>query len=187
MRLIGGLILGATVLFGTAGCEEGDWLGPVERGLRAAVNGWDMWTTDAVQPYEDPMPPAVEGTVATDGIPSFESAMATFEKFSPDVRKERAALTYRRYCYHCHGQAGDARVIVGESLEIKPTDLRISDVQSKSDQELFEHLRTGGELMLPLAATLAPIEMILAIEHLRTLKNRPSKPFFKPQFDEPIR
>jgi hypothetical protein len=48
------------------GLDKGDWLGPVERGLRAAFNGWDMWSTEAVRPYEDPMPQKVEGTVATE-------------------------------------------------------------------------------------------------------------------------
>ncbi len=168
------------------GCEDGDWLGPVERGLRGALNGWDMWDGDAVRPYEDPMPKTVKGTVPTTGRVSFEKSAAAFNAMPSIKRKERAALTYRRYCHHCHGPNGDGRIIVGESLELAPTDLRSDDVQSQSDEELFEHLQTGGGLMLPFAATLSPLEMLLSIEYMRTLKDRPSKPYFQPKYTEPL-
>jgi hypothetical protein len=96
-------------------------------------------------------------------------------------------LTYRRYCHHCHGKNGDGRTIVGESLDIAPTDLRHVDVQSRDTSALFAHLRSGGELMVPLAQTMSPAEMLLSIEHLRTLRDRPSEPFFEPAYTEPIR
>lgn len=172
-------------LFGT-GCEEGDWLGPVERGLRDAVNGWDMWATDAVRPYEEEMPPIVEGTVPTNDQFSFENGRIELNRLSGKMRKSRSSLTYRRYCHHCHGPNGDGRIIVGESLEIPPTDLRLPKVQSKTDRELFDHLKTGGDLMLPFAATMSPLEMLLAVDHVRTLKDRPSTPYYKPKNPKPI-
>jgi mono/diheme cytochrome c family protein len=177
------LLLAALVL----GCDSGDWLGPMERGFRAAFNGWDMWTTEAVRPYEDPMPERVEGTRPVTDEFSLQAGRAALEPLSPADRKKKSALTYRRYCHHCHGPNGDGRIIVGESHEMKPTDLRSQRVQTKSDEALFQHLQTGGELMLPLAATMSPLEMLLAIEYLRTLKGRPSEPYFKPKFTAPIR
>jgi hypothetical protein len=79
------------------------------------------------------------------------------------------------------------RIIVGESYDFEPADLRTEYVQSLSDQDLFDHLKEGGDLMLPLAATLSPLEMFFAIDHVRTLKDRPSKPHFSPKYEEPIR
>jgi hypothetical protein len=169
------------------GCEDGDWLGPVERGLRGAVNGWDMWATESVRPYEDPMPPPVVGAVAVERAFSFETGAREVAAMPAEQREERGALTYRRYCHHCHGVNGDGRTIVGESLDIRPTDLRGVDVQSRDTRALYQHLQSGGELMVPLAQTMSPAEMLLSIEHLRTLRDRPSEPFFEPAYTEPIR
>lgn len=168
------------------GCEEGDWLGPFERGLRGMVNGWDMWATEAVRPYEEEMPGDIEGAVSIDGLEKFERGRISVEKLSAEQRKNRGKLSYRRYCHHCHGPRGDGRIIVGESLEIPPTDLRQSSVQSKSNEELIEHLKSGGDLMLPLSATMSPVEMYLAIEHLRTLQGKPTRPYYSPKSAAPI-
>jgi hypothetical protein len=157
------LFLVPTVL----GCDSGDWLGPMERGFRAAFNGWDMWSTEMVRPYEEPMPRRVEGTVPVTDEFSLRAGRAALEQLSPADRKKKSALTYRRYCHHCHGPNGDGRIIVGESLETRPADLRSVRVQAKTDEALFDHIQRGGELMLPLAATLSPLEMLLTIEYLR--------------------
>jgi mono/diheme cytochrome c family protein len=179
-------LLLTSILLLTA-CEKVYEDGPFERGARAALNGWDMWDTPAVRPYEEPMPATPEGAVQTEDRFSFERGEADLEAVPADKRRERGALTYRRYCYHCHGPNGDGRIIVGESHELKPTDLRSETVQAKTDQALFTHLKEGGKLMLPLAATLSPLEMLLVIGHVRTLKDRPSEPYYKPKFTEPIR
>ena len=44
--------------------EQGDYLGPAERWARWALDGWDMWATDMVRPYEHPLPAA-----PTEGCP----------------------------------------------------------------------------------------------------------------------
>ncbi|MBW2277001.1 MAG: cytochrome c [Deltaproteobacteria bacterium] len=169
-----------------AGCEDGDWLGPVERGIRAGVNGWDMWATDAVRPYEQPQPPVVPGTVPQDRWYSFAAGAEEIEAIPVAERRERAATAYRRFCHHCHGPNGDGRIIVGESLEIKPTDLRGDKVQRLKDRQIFEHVRGGGELMLPLAQTMSPRDILLTVGHLRTLRAAESKPHFEPQYTKPI-
>ena len=180
-------IAGIFVLsFCAIGCAEGDWLGPVERGLRGAMDGWDMWDTDAVRPYEDPMPALVPGTVPTVDRTSFQAGQQGLKALSPQARQARAARSYRRYCHHCHGQNGDGRIIVGESLDIPPADLRLDEIQSKSDRVLFDHLKSGGKLMVPLAATMTPLEMLLAIEHVRALKDRPTGAHFAPKHQEPL-
>lgn len=182
------LALAASIaMFLFTACENGYEDGPFERGVRTALNGWDMWDTPVVRPYENPMPATPEGSVPTEDRFSFEAGQRSFRELSVEKQSARSSLTYRRYCHHCHGPNGDGRIIVGESHQLKPTDLRQPRIQSMSDRALFNHIQEGGELMLPLAATLSPLEMLLAIEHVRTLEDRPSKPYFKPQFTEPIR
>ena len=67
----GAAALAVLAALALAGCDRGDWAGSVERVAREAVNGWDMWETDAVQPHEKPMPPSVSGSAPqmfTDGF-----------------------------------------------------------------------------------------------------------------------
>lgn len=174
------------VVFASLGCENGDWLGPVERGLRSGVNGWDMWATESVRPYENPMPAAVPGTrPITPGL-DFKQARVAVHGLKADEREERAALTYRRFCHHCHGPNGDGRIIVGESLDIKPADLRASKVQSKTDRAIYSHIVSGGELMVPFQATMSPVDMMLAVEYVRTLSSKPGKPYFPRRHTKPI-
>ena len=180
------LIFLIAILLATTGCEDGDWLGPMERGMRAAFDGWDMWATDAVRPYEDPMPSTVPGTIPTDGIVSFETAQKQAQSMSPGDSQMRADLVYRRFCHHCHGPNGDGRIIVGESLDIAPKDLGSLTVQRKSDKQLFQHLETGGRLMVPLLETMSKEDMILVIGKIRSLKGSASRPYFKTQFDTPL-
>ena len=180
------MVLGIVTVSVTA-CEKGYEDGPFERGARTALNGWDMWDTPSVRPYEAPMPDTPEGSVPTEDRFSYKTSETALKNLDPQKRTAKAALTYRRYCHHCHGPNGDGRIIVGESHEYKPADLRQPRIQQMDDRALFKHIEEGGQLMLPLGATLSPLEMRLAIEYLRTLKNKPSTPYFKPQFTEPIR
>lgn len=182
--------LGILVLFLSLlglGCENGYQAGPFERGARAALNGFDMWATESVRPYEDPMPQRPEGSVQTEDLYSMEKGLTDLRKLSKSDRLKKSGLSYRRYCYHCHGPNGDGRIIVGESHEFNPADLRSVHTQAMTDEAIFSHVENGGELMLPLAATLSPVEIMLVIDHIRTLKDNPSTPHFKAQFTEPIR
>ena len=40
--------LALLVLLSLTACDKGDYLGGAERATREALNGWDMWATDAV-------------------------------------------------------------------------------------------------------------------------------------------
>lgn len=170
-----------------AGCQEGDWLGPLERGARSAFNGWDMWDAESVRAYEGSLPPTPAGVVPRRGPEGgYALGCEGFERIPLDARAERAATAYRRYCHHCHGPNGDGRVIVGESLDIPPADLRSLRVQAMSDEEIHRHLVSGGELMVPLEQTICPTGMRLVIEHVRTLEGAPSAPYYRPQSTAPL-
>jgi mono/diheme cytochrome c family protein len=165
-------------------CDRGDYLGGAERATREAVNGWDMWETEAVQPHETPMPLPVDGTVAVNGAPGFEQAQQQLAAMEPDARRQRAELVYRRFCHHCHGPNGDGRIIVGESFGVRPPDLRAPEIQALSDEYLYDHISDG---ILPLAPIMTPQDRLLAIDRLRALADAPSEPLFKPRNVEPLR
>jgi hypothetical protein len=170
--------------FSLTACDRGDYLGGAERATREAVNGWDMWETDAVQPHEKPMPLPVQGTVAVNGAPDFEQAQLQVFAMDPAARKQRSELVYRRFCHHCHGPNGDGRIIVGESFGVRPPDLRAPEIQALSDEYLYDHISYG--ILLPLAPIMTPQDRLLAIDRLRALADAPSEPLFERRNVEPL-
>ncbi len=178
--------LAALVLLALAGCDRGDWFGPLERGARAVLMAWDMWATDSVRPYETPMPSTPEGSVPAGGTHGFDEAREQWRSLTDEQRAEGGALAYRRYCHHCHGASGDGRIIVGESLDVPPPDLRDASVQDQTNEQLYEAVAGGLDVMVPLETTMTPLEIMLAIDHVRRLEGEPSQPYFAPQSTEPI-
>ena len=167
-------------------CDKGDYLGGAERATREAVNGWDMWETDAVQPHEKPMPLPVHGTVAVNGAPGFDQARQQIGEMASPARQQRAELVYRRFCHHCHGPNGDGRSIVGESFDVQPPDLRAPEVQARSDRQLYDHLSNGTDVLIPLAPIMTPQDRLLAIDRLRALADAPSEPLFERRNVQPL-
>ena len=177
----------AALLMGAApGCNCADALGPVERATRAAVGGWDMWSTPSVRPFETPMPPTVAGTVPLAGLAGYAPARAQVATLGAADRDRLARRSYGRYCAHCHGAAGDGRSIVGESFDPAPPDLRAAAVQGIDDESLYDLVAGGSRAMLPLGAIATPEEIVLAVEQVRRLAHAPSRPAFTPKYTEPI-
>ncbi len=165
---------------------SGDGCGPVERGVRAALGTWDMWETPLVAPHQRPLHAVPAGTVPVGGRPqNLARARAAVAAMPAAEREQRAALVYRRACHHCHGENGDNRIIVGESFPFRLPDLRSDAVQGLTDSQIFDSLTRGSERMIPLAATLSARDRLLAISYLRSLKGRPSRPFFRPRWVDP--
>ena len=168
------------------GCDKGDYF-PPERAARAAMNGWDMWDTPAVSPYKAPLLPTPEDAVPTnyDKDP-LATARAKVNAMPPEKRREAGALTFKRYCSHCHGPNGDGRSIVGESFSPRLPDLRSAATQARSDRMIFDMLMLGSERMVPLDDTVTPVEAVLGIDHVRTLAGAPSHPLFPPKSAKPL-
>lgn len=170
------------------GCslKDGDYLGPAERTARTLFFGWDMWDDPSEGPYDAPFTKPVEGTMNAAGKAFYEKALLDVEALSLDEQKRLSELTYRRYCYHCHGANGDGRIIVGESFGIRLPNLQEDNTQKLSDEEMFYQIRRGSENMIPLETTLSPRDTLLAIQKLRTFVDAPSVPFFTPKSTKPI-
>jgi len=165
---------------------KGDGCGPVERGIRAGLGTWDMWETAMISPYQMPLASVPADTVPLGGRrDTYEQARTVVDAMPAEERTRRASVVYRRFCHHCHGPNGDNRIIVGESFGFALPDLRQDKVQGLTDDQIFESLTRGTEKMIPLAATLSAVDRVLALTHLRSLKGRPSEPFFKPRWVEP--
>ena len=168
-------------------CDKGDQLGGVERAARAAFNGWDMWETSAVRPYENPMPQPPAGAVPTTGRMNYTRAAARADERSRGHEEASAAAAYRSYCHHCHGINGDGRIIVGESLNPAPRDLRSPMVQRQDEAALFDSVAYGTPYMIPLARNIDPVAIVLAIRHIKErLGGAPSRPYFTPKYTRPL-
>jgi hypothetical protein len=170
-----------------ASCDRGDYLGPMERTLRTILGGWDMWSTDAVRPYERPMPAVPDGSVPMTGRKGYDDALRELKTHDEETMMQKAALVYGRFCHHCHGASGDGRTIVGESFSPALPDLGSPGLQTRSDKDIFEQIAAGSARMIPLADTLTPLDILLAIRHVRTLAGAPSVPYFTPKYTEPIK
>jgi mono/diheme cytochrome c family protein len=177
--------LGGATLLPVALYDKGDWF-PFERTLRALFNGWDMWETASVRPYEAPMPEVPSGTVPFGGRPGLSEAQAELAATQPSARAAQADVAYRRFCHHCHGPNGDGRIIVGESFDSRLPDLRSPAVQTQSDAQLYERVRQGGKVMIPLEDTLTPADTLLTIHQVRALAGAPSHPFFEARSTRPL-
>ena len=160
-----GLLLASPLLF----IDEGDWLGPAERGIRAALNGWDMWDTPAVRPYQEPMPARVPGTVSISGKRGFGQALAGLQGVDAQALAEGGKLAYERFCDHCHGPRGDARVVVGESFDVYIVDLPTA-TPDMEDEDIYDIVMNGSGAMLALGETVSPTDALRIVRYLRTLE-----------------
>ena len=172
---------------GFVGCDRGDYFGPVERSLRAAFWGWDMWQTPGVRPYELPMPLPPAGSVPTTRRHGFNDLAAKFAELDPKAKAARAKTAYRHYCQHCHGEHGDGRTVVGESFSAAPADFRISGAYDQDPADLYSMAEGGSGEMLALGGVVDPEEIFFAVGHVPDLRDAPSEPVFKPKYAQPIR
>jgi len=176
------VLLIAVIALAVHNCDEGDQLGSVERVARAAFHGWDMWETAAVRPYERPMPLPPAGAVPIDGRNNYAAAAAIADRQPPAAAK----TAYDHYCRHCHGDNGDNRIIVGESLNPPPRDLRSALVQSRGEATLFDSIAYGTQYMIPLLESIDPVSLVLALRHVKTLGDAPSHPYYAPKYTRPL-
>ncbi len=84
------------------------------------------------------------------------------------------AGTFMSYCTPCHGDLGDGKGVLSDSLDVKPRNLSdASFLSSKSDEYLFKVIKQGGaavgltENMTPFDGQLSDEEIGNVIVYLR--------------------
>ena len=78
-------------------------------------------------------------------------------------------------------------VAVSSALaEANPVDMKLGQ-SLRFETFLKDRVRDGSGAMLALHDTLTPLEVLLAIRHMRGLKGAPSRPFYPPQATIPLK
>lgn len=81
---------------------------------------------------------------------------------------EDGASTFKAKCAMCHGADGSGDTTVGKSLKVR--DLRSAEVQSQSDQQLYDILAKGKGKMPGYEKTLGADRCKELVAYIRTLK-----------------
>ena len=107
-----------------------------------------MRETPAVRPHEDPLLIMEAGVVPVSGGEAFYRVSAGIDLTASVNMTEPASINrgkavYLTYCAQCHGNNHDGNGTVGQSFHPLPTDLRSSQVQTKSDGKLFKSVSYG--------------------------------------------
>ena len=83
---------------------------------------------------------------------------------------EFGRLSYRSFCYHCHGVDKKGHTQVGDGFPAPPTDLNLLSVQSKPDSDIYHHLYYGGKFSPALGSTMSDEEIWKVIIYMRSGK-----------------
>ncbi len=87
---------------------------------------------------------------------------------SPYALSDGASETYKAKCSACHGAHGAGDTMIGRNLKLRP--LSSSEVQNRSDEELFTVISKGKNKMPSFDKKLSPDQIHDLIHHIRSLK-----------------
>jgi len=89
--------------------------------------------------------------------------------FSPaPARGDDAAATFKAKCSVCHGVDGSGNTPAGKA--VKAQDLRVPEIQSKSDAELVTIITDGKSKMPSFKSSLSADQIKGLVAHIRSLK-----------------
>ena len=88
--------------------------------------------------------------------------------------QDEGAALFKANCANCHNYSGDGRTLAARKMVIP--DLRSSQVQDHSDEELFQHIGNGvGHKQYPhtfLHKGMSEPKVRMIVAHLRTLRGK---------------
>jgi mono/diheme cytochrome c family protein len=138
-----------------------------------------MRETPAVKEHEKPLLIMEEGLVPVRGGEAPLRAAKDDKLLPPhslnDPGVVQAGKTgYFIFCAQCHGPNHDGNGTVGQSFHPLPTDLRSSEVQSKTDGAIFKSISYGvpGTRQPPLATTISIDDRWRIVAYLKSLGTR---------------
>ncbi len=116
---------------------------------------WDMWSQDAIQPYEEPVI-YPRDSISTDGektrLENREEVELIEEGPVPATAESvsRGEKLFAQHCAVCHGPmgAGDG-IIIKKGLGFYPVNLTTAAVKQRTDGYLYAYIRYGGKVMMP--------------------------------------
>jgi mono/diheme cytochrome c family protein len=139
-----------------------------------------MRETQAIRPYESPMPVMEKDVVPFSNGDAVLRATPAKDIISPLSQKNPANIAlgkklYSTYCQQCHGKYHDGNGTVGQSFYPLPGDLRSKKVQSLAEGFIFKEISYGKPegRQPPLATTIAVIDRWRIISYIKSLGNRP--------------
>ena len=142
-----------------------------------------MWETDAIRPYEAPIPYSEPGRVPWGGGEMQWREAHPLRLSSPltadpqDSIIEEGRRQYMHYCSHCHGAAHDGNATVGQSFAPLPGDLRSEKVQQMPQGLIFHEISYGipGGRQPPLATTISAKNRWRIVAYVKSLGLRSTK------------
>ena len=89
----------------------------------------------------------------------------------PTVRAQSdGAKLFKTNCVLCHGSDGSGNTTSGKALNAK--DLRASEAQKKTDEEITEQITKGKGKMPPFGAKLKPEDIKQLLAYVRALQKK---------------
>ena len=107
-----------------------------------------MRETPGVKPHEEPLLIMEKGVVPISGgearlRATAPNALVPPVKMTTSETVARGKSVYLTFCAQCHGINYDGQGTVGQSFHPLPTDLKSTEVQSKTEGELFKSVSYG--------------------------------------------
>jgi mono/diheme cytochrome c family protein len=102
----------------------------------------DMQEQPSYQPQEAPRRHSAPGSV-----PRESRAVLSIGKIQDADAPPQGERLYRVNCLHCHGPRGEGDGPVAAYLREKPANLRSSDVQDKTQADIYEIVSHGKDVM----------------------------------------
>lgn len=93
---------------------------------------------------------------------------------APAPAQDEGAALYKANCANCHNHSGDGKTLAGRKMTIP--DLRTDQVQSLSDEDLFQTIGNGtGHKQYPhvfLKKGMGSGQLHMVVAHVRTLRGK---------------
>ncbi len=116
---------------------------------------WDMWSQDAIQPYEEPVI-YPRDSISTEGQKTRLENREVVELIKkgpiPATAESvsRGEKLFGQHCAVCHGPAGAGDgIIIKKGLGFYPVNLTTAAVKQRTDGYIYAYIRYGGKVMMP--------------------------------------
>ena len=86
------------------------------------------------------------------------------------IAAQKGAMLYQKLCWTCHGKTGLGDGPAGKSLNPKPRNFSLKEVQEQTDGALFWKISNGNGMMVPYKHSLNEEQRWQLVNFIRSLK-----------------